>query len=297
MAFGFGKKWLKRVSGLSAAQRKLSRKLGIRLSDGLPGSRGRRPSSKEERSGQASRGKAGFSCGQVLAAACALVVFLSCGFCVISAVLPGKSPPPASPAPPREDRERIQGAWVDAAGEWVWEFAGDELTLWRRGEGEANTYQVVLWPAPANQIDLWGNPRRGIYRFDSDTRLTIALGPDALHRPKMFDPADNVELVVLRPLREAEAEWEAQARQVTEPPVEVAQAPPPDAGTPAAPSTASKPPAHVDPPQVAGFSPVPPAHASRGPKDVHVGSYTRKDGTVVHAHDRAAPGMGGGKKR
>jgi len=31
-------------------------------------------------------------------------------------------------------------------------------------------------------------------------------------------------------------------------------------------------------------------HSSSAPKTVHVHSYTRKDGTVVRAHDRAAPG-------
>src|SRR5262249_4158105 len=41
MAFGFGKKWWKRASGLSSAQRKLSRQLGVRLSDfSLGSSRG-----------------------------------------------------------------------------------------------------------------------------------------------------------------------------------------------------------------------------------------------------------------
>jgi hypothetical protein len=32
MAFGFGKKWWRRASGLSNAQRKLSKKIGIPLS-------------------------------------------------------------------------------------------------------------------------------------------------------------------------------------------------------------------------------------------------------------------------
>lgn len=38
-----------------------------------------------------------------------------------------------------------------------------------------------------------------------------------------------------------------------------------------------------------------PAHAQRhssGRKDVHVSGYYRKNGTYVHSHDRAAPGMG-----
>jgi hypothetical protein len=32
---------------------------------------------------------------------------------------------------------------------------------------------------------------------------------------------------------------------------------------------------------------------AKAPKSVHVKQYTRKDGTVVHAHDRAAPGTAG----
>jgi hypothetical protein len=33
-------------------------------------------------------------------------------------------------------------------------------------------------------------------------------------------------------------------------------------------------------------------HSSKESKSVHVREYTRKDGTVVHAHDRALPGEG-----
>lgn len=34
-----------------------------------------------------------------------------------------------------------------------------------------------------------------------------------------------------------------------------------------------------------------------GDKSVHVDGYTRKDGTTVKSHDRAAPGQGGGRRR
>jgi hypothetical protein len=158
-----------------------------------------------------------------------------------------------------------------------------------------------MWPDPAHHIDIQNTSRCGIYRFDGDKRLTLAFGVFAAGRPKTFDQANGVELVALRPLAEAEAEWEAQARKANELPPQPASDPPATAFAPTAKAPAAGP---RDPPHVADntdrprpFVPVPPIRASGGPKEIHVNEYTRKDGTVVHAHNRAAPGMGGGRKK
>lgn len=117
----------------------------------------------------------------------------------------------------------------------------------------------------------------GIYRFDGADRLTLVFGHGAGRRPSRFAAGDGADLFSLRrsaPPRDS-APAEGGARAV--------------AGGPAAPA-ADPPPMHVS-----GGAPAHPA--AGGGKTVHVSGYTRKDGTVVRPHDRAAPGMGGGKKR
>jgi hypothetical protein len=239
-----------------------------------------------------------------------LIVMACCGFCLLGnfggrAFAPPAAQPdagqqaeaPAPPAPPKPDHERIQGEWVDASGEWVWEFAGDEVTVWHMGDGEAHVSEFQLWPAPAQHINLrYPDARFGIYRFDGN-RLLLALCGDARRRPRDFAPAEGVDFLALRPLAEAEGEGngqdgDASASEAREP------SPTPIGGT-ASPPTArqSAPAAGYTKAPPTKFAPAPPSHAEGGPKTVHVPDYTRKDGTHVRAHDRAAPGSGGGRRR